>query len=265
MNLSFELDNLLARGFSTDRAHAVILLRESSILLFRAFPDSFLLYGGANLLLFHDSLRTSRDLDLLSHGSPRPQTTELIQVLTEGLQELGKLLGLAPLTVETRFENPAAVKLEVLSHDGTSLFTVDLGGLGTVLQSGVTERALEAVSLDATATVRYVSADHLLLQKAEAFLFRSAIKVRDAYDIRLLQAAGTALSDHLTAHLSDALAMREAGEAEIRERIGQITVKLCRAQLGEVLPEAEYQALERAGFEPLRAAVQKLFQNWLTE
>jgi len=265
MNLSLEIDRLLARGFSSEHANAVILLRESAILLFQAFPDSFLLYGGANLLLFHDSLRTSRDLDLLTQGAAIPPAGELARVLSEGLQELGKLLDLAPLSVRVRINQPGAAKFEVFGNEGITLFTVDLGGLGTVLQSGVAERALEAVSLDAKATIRYVSADHLLLQKAEAFLFRPAIKVRDAYDIRLLQAAGAALSDHLLAHLSDALAMREIGEDEILERIGQITNKLCQAQLGEVLPEGEYRELERADFAPLRAAVQKLFQKWLTE
>lgn len=265
MNLSLEIDRLLARGFSVDRANAVLLLRESAILLFQAFPESFLLYGGANLLLFHDSLRTSRDLDLLTKGAAIPPAGELAKVLSEGLQELGKLLGLAPLSVGVRNDQPETAKFEVFGSDGITLFTVDLGGLGTVLDSGVAEQSLEAVSLDVTATIRYVSADHLLLQKAEAFLFRPAIKARDAYDIRLLQSSGAALSDHLLAHLSDALAMREIGEDEILERIEQITIKLCRAQLGEVLPEAEYRELERAEFAPLRAAVQTLFQKWLTE
>jgi hypothetical protein len=72
MNLAEQLESLKARGFDQERAHTVVLIREAAILLFEAFPDSFLLYGGANLILFHNSVRTSRDLDLLSHGVPLP-------------------------------------------------------------------------------------------------------------------------------------------------------------------------------------------------
>ena len=263
MNLARQVDALIARGFSPDRAHAIVLLRESAILLFQAFPDSFLLYGGANLLLFHDSLRASLDLDLLTQGSAIPPVSELVRVLSDGLQELARLLGIGPLSIRVPIDRPEAAKLEIFSGDGVTRFTVDLGGLGTVLHSGIAEQSLEAVSLNATATIRYVSADHLLLQKAEAFLFRRSIKVRDAYDIRLLQTSGAAVRATLEDHLSDALAIHEIGREEILARIAQVTTPLCRAQLSDVLPEQEYRALERADFQPLRDALRKLFQKWV--
>jgi Nucleotidyl transferase AbiEii toxin, Type IV TA system len=263
MNLALQIDQFVARGFSQDRAQAVVLLRESAILLFQAFPESFLLYGGANLILFHDSLRTSLDLDLLTQGSAIPSAGELVKILSDGLQGLAKLLDLAPISIRVRIDRPEASKFEVFGKDGTTLFTVDLGGLGTVLQSGVAKRSLEAVSHNATATIRYVSADHLLLQKAEAFLFRRSVKVRDAYDIRLLQASGADLHANLNEHLSDAMAMREIDSDEILARIAQVDSKLCRFQLRDTLPEAEYDALERADFQPLRDALRKLFQRWL--
>jgi len=49
MNLAQQLEDLQSRGFSKSAAQAVVLVRESAILLFQAFPDSFLLSGGASL------------------------------------------------------------------------------------------------------------------------------------------------------------------------------------------------------------------------
>jgi hypothetical protein len=113
------------------------------------------------------------------------------------------------------------------------------------------------------AIIRTVSRDHLLLQKAEAFLFRSAVKARDAYDIRLLLDAGATLSQHLKLNLTDALTMREIGPEQIAERIAQVRGALCRSQLAEVLPAETYKVLERADFQDLRAALEKLFEHWL--
>ncbi len=176
MNLASQLELLRVRGFDEDRAQIIILIREAAILLFQAFPDSFLMYGGANLILFHDSLRTSRDLDLLSQGAALPSAEEVTRVLADGLQELGKLLGLAPVAVRVSVAKPTFIKLEIASKDARTLFTVDLGGLGAVLKSGIEEHCLEAVSLNRRVTIKSVSRDHLLLQKAEAFLFRRESK-----------------------------------------------------------------------------------------
>jgi hypothetical protein len=96
MNLSEQLELLKQRGFDHDRAQIIILIREAAIILFQAFSDSFLMYGGANLILFHGSLRTSRDLDLLSQGTPLPKADDITKVLSEGLLPLGNLLGVAP-------------------------------------------------------------------------------------------------------------------------------------------------------------------------
>ena len=58
MNLAEQIAALQGRGFDEARAELIVLMRESAILLFKAFPDSFLLFGGANLILFHESIRT---------------------------------------------------------------------------------------------------------------------------------------------------------------------------------------------------------------
>ncbi len=263
MNLAVQLELLKERGFDEDRAQVILLIREAAILLFEAFPESFVLHGGANLILFQGSLRTSRDLGLLSQGARLPSADGLTSVLTGGLQELGELLGLAPVTVSVNEAGPAFVKLEVVGKDTRTLFTVDLGGLASVLKSGIEEHDLEAISVNKRATVRSVSKDHLLLQKAEAFAFRRGVKVRDAYDIQLLLEAGARLSGELRNHLSDSLAMREVRKEELAERIEQVAGGLCRGQLADVLPTEIYKALERAEFAPLRTALQKLFQEWL--
>lgn len=263
MNLARQLEDLQGRGFTKSTAQIVVLVRESAILLFQAFPDCFLLYGGANLLLFHNSLRTSRDLDLLSGATPLPEANDIAKILSDGLQDLGNLLGLSPLGVRVDVAKPGFIKLGITDHENRNLFSVDLGGLGSVLQSGIEEHTLEAVSTNARVAIKTVSRDHLLLQKAEAFLFRPAVKVRDAYDIHLLLGANATLSPHLKHHLSDALAMREIGADQIAERIAQVRGALCRSQLAEVLPAETYKALERADFEELRGALEKLFEDWL--
>ncbi|MGB8475225.1 MAG: nucleotidyl transferase AbiEii/AbiGii toxin family protein [Candidatus Acidiferrum sp.] len=263
MNLAAQLELLRERGFDEDRAQIILLIWEAAILLFQAFPDTFLLYGGANLILFHESSRTSRDLDLLSQGNKLPSTNELAGVLTGGLQEMGRLLEIAPLTVKVSIGEPVLIRLEVGSKDGRSLFTVDLGGLGSVFKSGIEEHEMEAIADNRSAIVRAVSRDHLLLQKAEAFVFRRGVKARDAYDIKLLLGAGAKLSGELRNHLSDTLAMREIGREELADRIGQVTERVCRGQLSDVLPGELYRELERAEFEPLRAALRRLFEGWL--
>jgi len=263
MNFAAQLEQLRGRGFDEDRAQTILLIREAAILLFGAYPDTFLLYGGANLILFHESSRTSRDLDLLSQGNKLPSGEELARVLKQGLQKMGTLLEIAPLTVKVSVAAPAFIRLEVGSKDGRSLFTVDLGGLGSVLESGIEEHEMEAIADSTTAIVRAVTRDHLLLQKAEAFVFRRGVKARDAYDIKLLLEAGAKLSEELRNHLTDSLAMREIEKEELAERIGQVTAGLCRSQLADVLPGELYRELEGAEFEPLRATLRELFKGWM--
>lgn len=72
------------------------------------------------------------------------------------------------------------------------------------------------------------SRDYLLLQKAECFIARRAMKARDAFDASLLLAEGAALKGNLHAHLNDAVAWQEFDRERINERIEQITPKLCR-------------------------------------
>src|ERR1700679_1829112 len=75
-------------------------MRVASGVLFRDFPESFLLFGGATLLLFHGSLRHSADLDLLGRAEELPTAAGLCASLTTGLASAAEALDLAPLLVE---------------------------------------------------------------------------------------------------------------------------------------------------------------------
>jgi len=45
MNLGEQLELLKQRGFDQERGQVIVLIREAAIILFRAFPDLFLMYG----------------------------------------------------------------------------------------------------------------------------------------------------------------------------------------------------------------------------
>lgn len=62
--------------------------------------------------------------------------------------------------------------------------------------------------------------------------------------------------------MHDATLWRESDGDQIKERIGKIDLKLCRAELRPVLPEDVYIELEREEFESLRAAVKSIFEEW---
>jgi Nucleotidyl transferase AbiEii toxin, Type IV TA system len=205
------------------------------------------------------------DLDLLSHGVPLPSAEKIADVLSVGLEKLAELLGITPLSVRIDIAEPMFMKLSVLGPSGQSLFTVDLGGLGSVLASGIEEHALEAVSTNSKTTIKSVSRNHQLLQKAEAFMFRKVVKTRDAYDIKILLDSRATLADELRKHLSDGLLMNELNDADIADRIERVTPKLCQAELKSVLPTEVYEPLEQAEFQPLREGLKTVFERWLKD
>jgi hypothetical protein len=73
------------RGFSRERAEINALMEGAVFTIFRDFPDAFLLFGGATLVLFHESLRHSADLDLLARGASLPSREEIINSLHRDL------------------------------------------------------------------------------------------------------------------------------------------------------------------------------------
>jgi Nucleotidyl transferase AbiEii toxin, Type IV TA system len=260
MTLAEQLEALEGKGFSAEQARVIALMREAATILFRQWPERFILYGGANLVLFHESVRHSADLDLHLEGD-LPSADRVVEILSQELDPLAKLLQQSPLEAKVFRSDQDLLKIGV-SSGGVSLFTVDLNRMGSVIQSGVTEQMLEGLGTANSANVKFVSANLLLLQKAEAFLLRRLVKARDAYDIRFLLDRGATLDGNLHDHLADLLLGNIDGEY-IADRIGKITDRLCRAELKGFLPKDTYEALEEAHFQPLKDGLSQLFGEWL--
>lgn len=261
MNLAQQLETLRGKGFSESQAQVIALMREAATVAFRQWPESFILYGGANLVLFQDSVRHSADLDLHLLGD-LPPVEQVADVLRQGLEPLAKLLEQYPLVVNVFRSDQDLLKIGVSSPEGGVLFTIDLNRMGSVIQSGIDEQVMEGLGTPDTANVKFVSRDHLLLQKAEAFLLRKVVKARDAYDIRFLLDRGAVLNGHLRDHLADLL-LGNIDQERIAERIGSVTDGLCRAELKGFLPNDSYEALEKAHFQSLKDGLSQLFGEWL--
>ena len=262
MNLAEQVAQLVGRGFSEERAETIVLMREAAIIIFDVFPDTLVLVGGANLVLFQDSVRHSADLDFFPVSGELPDAAKLSEVLLSDLMPLAKLLNLHPLNLKTISSEGGLIKLMLSSNSGTALFTVDITKVGSVLKSGVEELPLEATAVDRIANIKFVSRDQLLLNKAEAILLRRSLKARDAYDAMDLLAKGASLTGNLKDHLEDML-YGEFDADRIRERIQQVDAKRCRAELKDHLPDEIYQSLEELDFQPLRDALTKIFHEWL--
>jgi hypothetical protein len=263
MTIAEQIDNLVQRGFSAEQAETVLLMREAAIALFRVWPETFLLYGGANLILFHNSVRHSSDLDLLLRSEELPTVEQVREVLKDGLEPLSGLLNIGHLRVNQLRGGQNALKVAVVTDDDRTVFTVDLARIGSVIATGVEERPAEALAGQGGAIIKAVARDHLLLQKAEAFIFRSRVKARDAYDIRLLVESGATLDANLRMHLRDSLGWREIEGEDIQNRIADVTEDLCHAELKDFLPERIYEPLAEAGFQPLRDVLFHLFEEWI--
>ena len=261
MTLAEQLEALHQKGFSAEQARTITLMREAAMVLFEHWPESFVLFGGANLVLFHQSVRHSADLDLHVLGG-LPPADEVAAVLIQGLEPLAKLLQQDPLEIKVFRSEAELVKVGISAADRSVLFTVDLNRMGSVIQSGIDEQMLEGLGTPQAANVRFVSGDLRLFQKAETFFLRRFVKARDAYDIRFLLDQGATLNGNLHDHLTDLLLGDIDGEY-IAERIAKITDGLCQGELKGFIPKEAYEALEKAHFQPLKDGLSQLFGEWL--
>src|SRR5437879_2738347 len=96
MNFAAQVAMYQAQGFTAEQAEVITLMRIAAGVLFQDFPESFLLFGGATLLLFHHSVRHSGDLDLLSRIDERPTSGAIQASLADGLASVGEALNLGP-------------------------------------------------------------------------------------------------------------------------------------------------------------------------
>jgi hypothetical protein len=262
MKLSEQIALYKEQGFTSEHAEVITLMRLAAGVLFSAFPESFLLFGGATLLLFHQSLRHSGDLDLLSRTDEMPKPSQIEAALVEGLASAAEALSLAPLQIVNISNTDIDTKLWVKSRDGRPLFRIDLNRYGSVLETEVVEHQI-AIDDDKIAKVKSASRNFLLLQKAECFLLRKIVKARDGFDIRLLSDSGASLERNLKDHLSDTLMGNEIQSEDIVKRIEEVDEKRCRSELQAVLPAEVFDSLAAQGFKPMRDSLYELYAEWL--
>ena len=262
MTLQERVARYLERSLQQDQAEILVVMEEAAIALFSALPDHFVLFGGATLVLFHDSPRISKDLDLLARVDRLPTAQELVSALESRLPEVAGALGFGPVAFEPETEGEHFVRLWIVGPAKRKLFTVDLTRMGgSVLVREIVKEKIEEEGK--TAVIPAASRHYLLLQKAETFVSRRIVKARDAFDIRLLLLRGAKLDSVLKGHLEDALRWRELGREEINERIESVNQRLCRAELKPVLPDEVYEELEQDDFAILRAALRSVFAELL--
>jgi len=237
MNLAAQIASYVHRGFTREQAEVIAMMRLAAGVLFRDLPESFLLFGGATLLLFHDSVRHSADLDLLGRGErDLPSANDIQSSISKELESAAEALNLGPLKI-------GASSNHVLVDDrhGRRLFKIDITRMGSVFESAVEEHTVD-IGDGGVATVKSPTRDFLLLQKAECFLLRK-------YEN----------------HLDDALKNNEIDADAIAARIKQVNERLCKAELQSVLPTDVFDRLEREHFQPLRDPLNELYARWLKE
>jgi hypothetical protein len=262
MNVAERLEQYEKRGFAPDTAAVNVLLEETLQILLPNFPDTFIFFGGASLVLFYGSPRHSGDLDLLLSAAMPPSADKLQQSLEQPLRAAGETLGFSELTIEPASSTGEFLKLAVRTGDQV-LFTIDLTRIATVITSELVSFPIPSDSKEQV-TVSVPSRALQLLFKAEAFLKRPFLKTRDAFDIKLLCDSGASLDENLKAHLADGPAADRLEDPDfITERIHRVNSKTCKPELQPYLPRDVYNELEKADFEPLRQALRELFSDWL--
>jgi len=243
-------------------AQILVLIEESAAALFNSFPDHFILFGGVTLVLFHDSPRLSRDLDLLSSPGQLPDSAEIHAVVRSAIQPLAETLGLGQLEFRQDVATPTLAKQWVLANQ-KPLFSVDLTTIGgNVLKNQIVKHTIAEIP---EKSVLAPNANYLLYQKCETFLNRRYVKARDAFDIHLLLSRGAVLHKTLRPHLEDFISMKEFDEEFIDERIQSVTAKLCTVELRPVLPLSLFEQLAKDEFESIRHSVRTVFADWLGE
>jgi len=164
MNIEERLAKYLKRDFSQEQAQILVLMEEVAIALFAALPEHFVLFGGATLVLFHNSPRLSKDLDLLARVDSLPSSGELQSAMEERVQEVATIFGIGPVTFEPEQNGEQFLRLWIIGSRRQRLFTVDLTRIGgSVLTQEIVE---ETIVLDgSTALIPSVSMKYQLLQR----------------------------------------------------------------------------------------------------
>ena len=262
MNLQERVRKYTERGFQIVEAEILVLIEESAAAIFTSFPDHFVLFGGAALVLFYESPRLSRDLDLLTSPAKLPNSEEIQAIVRSSIQPIAETFGLGRLEFRNGAQGPDFAKHWVLANQ-KPLFSIDLTGIaGSVLKAQIVK---QPIASEPQRTVLTPTANYLLLQKCETFLNRRYVKARDAFDIHFLITRGALLDKNLHAHFEDFVSMQEIDRESIDSRIENINPKLCTVELRPVLPQGVFDELAGTGFEPIRRSLRTVLSHWLGE
>jgi hypothetical protein len=262
VNIARQIAKYEEKGFSREKAEINALMENAIFAIFQDSPDAFLLFGGATLVLFHESVRHSADLDLLPRGTATPTRDEIISTLKREVSPIAETLQFGELKFDTTGTSGQEGNIFVSTSSGQRLFRVDLTKIGSTIESEIETHPVESQSGESV-DIKSPTKELLLLQKAEAFLLRRIVKTRDAYDIHVLLQKGAVLNRNLKAHLQDTMHQNEFGGDAISERIALVDVDRCTLELKPILPPKVYTPLEESEFAQLREAVRKLFEGWL--
>src|SRR5215471_14470511 len=121
MNIAKRLAIYEDKGFSRERAEINVLMEAGAVAIFREFPEAFVLFGGATLVLYHDSVRHSADLDLLPRGAELPPHVEIVACLERDLPTIAETIGLGGLEFETENRQANEGRIYVTAANGQRL------------------------------------------------------------------------------------------------------------------------------------------------
>jgi Nucleotidyl transferase AbiEii toxin, Type IV TA system len=82
MTIAERLKNFEDRRFRAETAAVLVLIGEALHSLFTSFADTFVLFGGATLVLFYGSQRHSGDIDLLPNCDEIPNAETMIDSIS---------------------------------------------------------------------------------------------------------------------------------------------------------------------------------------
>ena len=259
MNLAAQIAAYTDKGFTGEQAEVIVLMRVASGVLFREVPRILLAIRRRSVADFSRQPSSLRRLGLAREGGKATNSSGSL-CLAHHRAHLGRG-GPRPRPASSGgFRRPCSSQ----EARQSLLFKVDITRLGSVLESEVEEHAVE-IDEENVATVKAASRDFILLQKAECFLLRRIMKVRDAFDVYRLRQVGVVLNEQLENHLHDTLMNHEIEAEDISRRTAQVDEKHCLNELRSLLPPTAFDALAREQFHPLRDALHELYRRWLED
>ncbi len=159
MDIASQIAKYEEKGFTRERAEINVLMEAAAFAIFKDFPDVFVLVGGATLVLYHDSVRHSADLDLLSRGVEMPSRQDIVASLERDLTPLSAILEMGTLQFGSDISKSLEGRIFVTTDSGRRLFRVDLSRLGSAIESEIEDHSIDGESgISAVVEVGYEGA-----------------------------------------------------------------------------------------------------------